>query len=68
MERVAGTRGVYRFTAPFAQIYGTDDEDVLSEINPYAVISHYSALVFHGLTWDQPKLITATSGRDWRNR
>ena len=65
MERVPGTRGVYRITAPFAQTYGTDEVEVLSEINPYAVISHYSALVFHGLTWDQPQLITATSGRDW---
>lgn len=65
VERVPGTRGVYRIVAPFAQTYGTDEYDVLSEINPYAVISHYSALVFHGLTWDQPQLITATSGRDW---
>ena len=65
VERVPGTRGVYRVTAPFAQTYGTDEVEVLFEINPYTVISHYSALVFHGLTWDQPQLITATSGRDW---
>ena len=63
VERVPGTRGVYRVTAPFAQAYGTDEHDVLSEINPYTVISHYSALVFYGLTLDQPQLITATSGR-----
>jgi predicted transcriptional regulator of viral defense system len=65
VERVQGTRGVYRITAPFAQAYGTDERDVLFEINPYTVISHYSALVFHGVTWDQPQLITAISGRDW---
>jgi predicted transcriptional regulator of viral defense system len=42
-----------------------DEREVLLEINPYAVLSHYSAMVFHGLTYDQPKLITAMSGHDW---
>lgn len=65
VQRVPGTRGVYRITAPFAQAYGTDEHDVLAEINPYVVISHYSALLFHGLTWDQPRLMTVTSARDW---
>jgi predicted transcriptional regulator of viral defense system len=65
VQRVEGTRGVYRITAPFAQTFGTDEFDVLFEINPYTVISHYSALIFHGVTWDQPKLITVISGRDW---
>lgn len=65
LQRLSGTRGVYQVIAPFAGAYGTDEREALFEINPYAILSHYSALVFHGLTQDFPKAITAISSHTW---
>lgn len=65
LRRLIGTRGVYAVTIPYAQELGSDEREALFEINPYAILSHFSALVFHGLTQEQPKVITATSAHGW---
>ncbi len=65
LSRLPGTRGVYEVTIPYARQLGLDEREALFEINPYAILSHFSALVFHGLTQEQPKLITATSAHGW---
>jgi len=54
-------------TVPYARHSGPLDEDeVLFEANPYAVLSHLSALTFHGLSDDLPKRIIVTVSRDGR--
>lgn len=45
---------------PYACSGTAESEEILLEANPYAAISHSSALVIHGLTDQLPKIITAT--------
>lgn len=54
---------LYEITIPFAQTGPLDEHEILLEANPFAVISHFSALVFHGLTDQQPTFMTATVPR-----
>lgn len=67
MERrneIAPLRGlhhVYEVTVPYARDRPLEEEEVLFEVNPYAALSHNSALVFHGLTNDLPQSITAVA-------
>lgn len=55
--------GLYEVTVPFARTGPLDEQEILLEANPFATISHFSALVFHGLTEQQPTFITATVPR-----
>lgn len=63
---VSDLPGIYEITVPYAQSGLVQEDEILMEVHPYAVLSHRSALVFHGLTDDLPKDITAivpTSGQ-----
>src|SRR5579883_1360573 len=51
---------IYRVTVPYARAGDAQEDEVLMEVNPYAAISHLSALVFHGLTDDLPQELIAT--------
>lgn len=45
----------------FGRGFPVRELELLFELNPFTVVMHYSALEFHGLTLDQPKVITAWS-------
>lgn len=53
-------RSLFQITVPYAIQDGVEEREVLFEMHPYAVLSHISAMVFHGLTLDQPRIMTAT--------
>ncbi len=55
--------GLFEVTIPFARTGPLDEHEILLEANPFAVISHFSALVFHGLTEQQPTFLTASVPR-----
>lgn len=58
---IQGLDRLYRVTTPYAQSRNLDDREVLFEDHAYTILSHFSALEFHGLTIEQPKVITAYS-------
>ncbi|MFN8591180.1 MAG: hypothetical protein U0031_06910 [Thermomicrobiales bacterium] len=60
LKPIRGLRHFYQVTVPFARTEPLEEEEVLLEAHPYAALSHLSALVFHGLTDDLPKGLTAT--------
>lgn len=62
IEPIANAPGCYMVMGPFANHLSLREFELLLELNPYTVITHYSALEYHGLTLDQPKVITAWSG------
>lgn len=51
---------------PYARLGFIDEREILFELNPYAVLSHFTAFVFHGVTTEQPKGLTATFAPDIR--
>lgn len=61
---IKGFRHLYEVTVPYARQGFVDEREVLFELHPYAVLSHLSALVFHGLTEDLPKGLTVTVSAD----
>ncbi len=63
IERIPQLSGLFEITIPFARTGPLDELEILLEANPFAVISHFSALVFHGLTEQQPTFLTATLPR-----
>jgi predicted transcriptional regulator of viral defense system len=52
-------RGIYEVTAPYAGAGLIDEYEVLMEVNPYGTVGYLSALVYHGLTDELPKDLTA---------
>lgn len=52
---------LYRVTLPYAQVLPVTEEEILLEVNPYAVISHASALTRHGLSLDVPNKLWVTT-------
>lgn len=64
IKPIKGFRYLYEVTVPYARLGFVDEREVLLEIHPYAALSHFSALVFHGLTEEQPKGFTATVSAD----
>jgi len=54
-------RTVYLVVSPYASAIPLHEYEVLGELNPYAAISHYSALAFHNLTRQFPNSITASA-------
>ncbi|MGH2559331.1 MAG: type IV toxin-antitoxin system AbiEi family antitoxin domain-containing protein [Thermomicrobiales bacterium] len=64
IKRIKGFRHLYEVTVPYARQGFVDEREVLFELHPYAVLSHLSALVFHGLTEEQPKGMTVTVSAD----
>lgn len=61
LRSVRGATRIYRANTPFARNYSIDMREVLFEEHAYTILSHFSALDFHGLTIEQPKVITALS-------
>jgi predicted transcriptional regulator of viral defense system len=57
-------RYCYRVALPYAHQYPIENGEILGELNPYAALSHQSALVYHGLTDDLPTIITMLLARD----
>lgn len=49
---------IYQVTVPYARSGVVQEDEILMEVNPYAAISHLSALVFHGLTDALPQELT----------
>lgn len=66
IKPIRGQRRLWEVTAPFAQQGFIDEREVLFELHPYAALSHFSALVFHGLTEQLPKSLTAMVSIDTR--
>lgn len=60
LKPIRGLRHFYQVTVPYARTEPLEEEEVLMEAHPYAALSHLSALVFHGLTDELPKGLTAT--------
>ncbi len=48
------SKHLYRVSVPYADQTFGDGLDVIFEANPYATLSHYSALFYHNLTEDFP--------------
>ncbi len=57
---VPGLGRIYQVTVPYARTGVVQEDEILMEANPYAAVSHVSALVFHGLTDDLPQELIAT--------
>jgi predicted transcriptional regulator of viral defense system len=64
IQPIAGFPDVYEITVPYARQGVVDEREVLFELHPYAVLSHLSALTFHGLSDDLPKGLTVTVSAD----
>jgi predicted transcriptional regulator of viral defense system len=64
LKPVRGVSQLYEVTVPYARTRHIEEDEVLMEVHPYAALSHFSALVFHGLTDELPKGITATVSLD----
>jgi predicted transcriptional regulator of viral defense system len=60
LRSLAGLARTYRVDVPYARAALTDEREILLECHPYATLSHATALVFHGLTDEQPVQLVAT--------
>lgn len=63
LRDLPGLPGMFEVTVPYATTGPLDEREVLLEANPFAVLSHFSALTFHGLTEQQPRALVATAAR-----
>lgn len=63
---ILGLPRFYEVTVPYARLGHIAEDEILMEANPYAAMSHLSALVFHGLTDDLPRGLTVTVSLDGR--
>ncbi len=52
--------GVYEVIVPYADVGGVGELEVLMETQPCVAASHHTAMAFHDLTDDQPKMLHAT--------
>jgi predicted transcriptional regulator of viral defense system len=59
-----GLSGVFVVDAPYASLLEVSEEQIVQEANPWAVFSHLTALVHHGLTDLIPSQVYATRFRD----
>lgn len=59
LSPIGGFQHLYAVTVPYARLGHVEEEEVLLEANPYAALSHLTALVFHRLTDELPKSMTA---------
>lgn len=66
IEPLPQHHGLYRLSVPFARQLPVDEQELLFELCPYAVISHRSALIFHGLSVERPQGFTLTRPRGHR--
>lgn len=63
IESIEAAPGCYAVTTHYANRLPLRERELLFELNPYATISHYSALEYHSFTYDQPKILTASTGK-----
>lgn len=61
---IQGLPRLYEVTVPYARAGHIDENEVLMEVQPFAALSHRSALVFHSLTDELPTGITALVSLD----
>jgi predicted transcriptional regulator of viral defense system len=61
---IRGLSHIYEVIVPYARMGHLAEDEVLMDAHPYAALSHLSALLFHGLTNDLPKGVTAIAPRD----
>lgn len=59
IKPIIGFQHLYEVTVPYARLGHVEEEEVLLEANPYAALSHVTALVLHRLTDELPKTMTA---------
>ncbi len=59
LKEVPGLADLYQVTVAYAPSGALDTDELLMEVNPYASLSHLSALVYHSLTYQLPATITA---------
>ena len=64
LEPIPGIRHLYRVSVPYARERGVDEREILMEVHPYASLGYLSALFFHGLSEDMPKVITMIFPQD----
>jgi predicted transcriptional regulator of viral defense system len=64
IEPVRGIRHLYRASVPYARERALDEREVLMEVHPYACLGYLSALFYHGMTEEMPKVITAVTPAD----
>lgn len=50
LEPVEGHRGIFHLTVPEARTSWVDEHELLFELMPYAMLSHRSAMILHGLS------------------
>lgn len=62
VDSLPAAPGCYAVVTPYARTLPIRERELLFELNPYVALSHYSALEYHGLTQNQPKLIVASPG------
>lgn len=60
LRPLEGVGGVYEVIVPYADVGGVGELEVLMETQPCVAASHHTAMVFHDLTDDQPKVVHAT--------
>lgn len=63
LEPVEGHRGIFHLAVPEARTTWPSEEELLFELMPYAMLSHRSALIHHGLTTLRPSVFTVTVAR-----
>ncbi len=52
---------------PYARGRALEEKEILMEAHPYAALSDFSALIFHGLTESMPRGVTAVLSADGKN-
>lgn len=62
LDTLASAPGCYVASTPYARNLPIRERELLFELNPYVTLSHYSALEYHGLTLNQPKIMTVSPG------
>ena len=63
IEPIDEHRGVFHLTVPEARTSWVDEQELLFELMPYAMLSHRSAMIHHGLTTLRPSVFTVTATR-----
>lgn len=60
LEPIPKLSHLYLVTLPYARSEAVEEAEILMELQPFATISHHSAMAFHQMTDDLPKEIQAT--------
>lgn len=55
-----GLSGIFLIESPFSLLLDISEEQIIQEVNPWAVFSHLTALAYHGLTDIIPSRISVT--------